>query len=80
MIPSHAHTLIPGQAKPGERIKDFLLRSWRTTLLVCIFDTQQKFAAMLLRKAPVKQRNVSRPNMWVTGGRRSDTGFHGWHK
>ena len=34
---------------------------------------------MLLRKAPVKQRNVSRPNMWVTGGRRSDTGFHSWH-
>ena len=29
----------------------------------------------MLRKAPVKQRNVGRPNMWVTGGRRSNTGF-----
>ena len=79
VIPTNAHTFIPGQTKPGKRIKDLLLRFWRATLLVGIFNAQQKFTAMLLRKAPVKQRNVGRPNMWVTGGRRSNTGFHGWH-
>src|SRR5262249_55494198 len=58
---------VPAQAEPSERSQYHCLGGGRGPGLVGVLDAQQKLAAVLLRKAIIKQGHVGRADMRIPG-------------
>ena len=70
---------IPVEPKPTQRLQDNLLRLRTGSLSVCVFDSQNEFAAILSSVTIAEKSHIGRTDMGITCRRWGDSGsdFHG---
>ena len=60
--------LIPLQAKPFKAGEYFLERLWLESLLVGVFDAQDKGTALMAGEQKIEQRRAGAADMQIAGG------------
>src|SRR5207237_6097517 len=59
---------IPVEAEPPEAVEDDLGVLVGRARLVCVFDAQQKLAALTTREEPIEERGASAAHVQIAGG------------